>query len=274
MISPAKEVDMNGTFGTRNLGDILSETFRVYGRSFWRLVAIVAIVEGVLCFLWFAVIVAGLIPIAIGGGGFDYSDPMEALFLFIPMVVMATVLTVVSVVAAILMQGALVHAISEQYFKQPVNIGQAYRFAWRRMGSLIGAGFLAGLVIMALCVTVIGIPAGIYFAITWAFIWQAALLEGCGPRAALRRSSALVKESWWRVLGVMLLFGLIAGAISGVLGIIPVLGSIVGAILSAPIAIIGSTLLYYDLRVRKEGYSLEVLAGELGVEISSDTARQ
>ena len=122
--------------------------------------------------------------------------------------------------------------------------------------------------------TVIGIPAAIYFGITWVFVWQVALLEGCGPRAALSRSSALVKESWWRVLGIMLLFGLIAGAISGVLGMIPVLGSIVGAILSALVAIIGSTVLYYDLRVRKEGYSLEVLAGELGVEISSDTARQ
>ncbi len=41
---------------------------------------------------------------------------------------------------------------------------------------------------------------------------------------------------------------------------------------AAPVAIIGSTLLYYDLRVRKEGYSLEALAGELGVDPGRDVA--
>ena len=265
---------MNSTFGIRNLGDILSETFRVYGRSFWRLVAIVAIVQGSLAILWFVAVLAGLLPVVIGGAAFDTLEAVQALLLCVPIVVMVVILTVVSFVAAILMQGALVHAVSEQYFKQPVGIGQAYRFAWRRLGSLVGAGFLAGLAVGAMWMTVIGIPAAIYFGITWVFVWQVALLEGCGPRAALRRSSALVKQSWWRVLGIMLLFGLIAGAISGVLGIIPVLGSIVGAILSAPVAIIGSTLLYYDLRVRKEGYSLEVLAGELAVEIDRDVLQQ
>jgi hypothetical protein len=123
-----------------------------------------------------------------------------------------------------------------------------------------------------LSITIIGIPAAIYFAVTWTFIWQAALIDGSGPRAALARSSALVRQNWWRVLGIMLVVGIIAGAISAVLGTIPVVGSTIGSILSTPIAVTGATLLYYDLRVRKEGYTLEALAEELGTKIDGGIA--
>ncbi|GAH25482.1 unnamed protein product, partial [marine sediment metagenome] len=62
---------------------------------------------------------------------------------------------------------------------------------------------------------------------------------------------------------------IIAVAISWVLGLIlgliPVVGEIIGAILITPIAITGATLLYYDLRVRREGYNLEKMASELGI---------
>jgi uncharacterized protein (DUF697 family) len=70
----------------------------------------------------------------------------------------------------------------------------------------------------------------------------------------------------------MLVLVLIAVAINAILGLIPVVGEIIGSILVAPIVITSATLLYYDLRVRKEGYSLEALAEELHIKISSDVA--
>ena len=85
-----------------------------------------------------------------------------------------------------------------------------------------------------------------------------------GRRGALSRSSALVKGNWWRVLGIVLVLGIMAGIISGILGIIRIVGSAIGAILSMPITIVGATLLYYDLRLKKEGYNLGVMAGEIG----------
>ena len=66
------------------------------------------------------------------------------------------------------------------------------------MGSLIGAMVLATLAILAMSITLVGIPFAIYFGIRWAFIWQAALLEGCGAKDALSRSSDLVRDNWWR----------------------------------------------------------------------------
>jgi hypothetical protein len=43
------------------------------------------------------------------------------------------------------------------------------------------------------------------------------------------------------------------------------MGALLANIIGVPIYIIGKTLLYFDLRVRKQGYNLEKLAGELGL---------
>lgn len=129
----------------------------------------------------------------------------------------------------------------------------------------IGWAVLALLSILAI--------AGIsYLGVRWIFVLQAALLEGLGPTGALSRSSTLVKRNWWRVLGIMLVVFLITAAVSAILGIMPVVGGIIGGIIATPIGTIGSILLYYDLRVRKEGYTVEALASELRISISSEVA--
>ncbi len=128
--------------------------------------------------------------------------------------------------------------------------------------------------------TIIGIPFAIYFMIRWLFYLPAALLEGVGPRAALSRSSALVKGNWWRVLGVLIVIDIIVSVIALPLSFILntivlqnyliglIVGGIVGALLM-PILSTGFTLLYFDLRVRKEQYSLDKLAHELNIKIDS-----
>lgn len=280
-----REVAVTNTLGPRNIGGILGDTFRIYGSNFLRMIAIVAIVQVLLGILGlvFALSIAGVISTFVIGG-------IESLSAFIgTMVIFIVIFVVISIVGYPLMEGALIHAVSEQYLRQPVSIGQAYRFAWRRLLSMIGAGILAALAvlgILAICISVaiavsspvrwILIPVGsvavIYLVVCWIFICQAALLESLGPRAALSRSLALVKRNWWRVLGIMLVVGIITAAISAILGLIPLVGSIIGGILSTPIFVVASTLLYYDLRVRKEEYSLEALARELGTMTNSDVA--
>lgn len=230
----------------RNLGGIISETFKVYGRNFLAVVVIVGIVMLVLNILG------------------TLLTKIESIGLLI---VVATMLGVGYITAYPLMGGALIHAVSEQSLGKPISIGKAYRFAWRRLGALIGAMILVTLAVFSMAITIIGIPAAIYFGTTWAFVWQTALLEGCGARMALSRSSALVKQNWWRVLGIMTVLAIIIALINKAFGLIPVAGGIIGIILLTPVAIIGSTLLYYDLRLRKEGYALEVIAEELGTTL-------
>ena len=83
------------------------------------------------------------------------------------------------------------------------------------------------------------------------------------------------RGSWWRVFGIgvvfvliefgLLMVSLIAASILA--SLIPAMGDIlntgVGALLF-PINAVGATLVYLDLRVRKEGYTLEEMASEIG----------
>ena len=240
----------------RDLGDIVNETFKIYRRNFLRLIAIVAIIEVILGILGYLLT---LPAIAIAGANASLA----------PFVLILIILVVCSIVGYAMMEGALIHAVSEQSLGQTIGIGRAYGFAWRRLGAMIGAEILATLALLGMAITIIGIPFAIYFGVRWTFIWQAALLQGVGPRDALSASSDLVKGNWWRVFGILLVVGIIVGVIGFVLnltvGLIPIVGSIVAGILPTPIFITAATLLYYDLRVRREGYNLEKVASELGI---------
>ena len=267
---------MSTKLNPRNIGDILGDSFRIYGRNFWDLLAISAIVLGVL----------GVIGIIADLGSLSLIMTwweIEALAGWI--IAGLIILVVANILGGILVVGALIHAVSEQYLRQRISIGQAYSFAWRRLWDMLGAGILASLAIggiIAVSVVVaafswvgwillvVGSCASIYLMICWIFALPAALLEGLGPIAALSRSWGLVKKNWWRVLGITFVVALISGAISAILGMIPVVGTLLGTILVTPIYTIAGTLLYYDLRVRKEEYSLEVLASELHIQIDSD----
>jgi hypothetical protein len=185
------------------------------------------------------------------------------------------------------MGGALIHAVSEHYLRQPISIVRAYRFAWKEAVDLVGVAFLAGCAIGAIMLIFVGIGAAfssgsggktgyifgavgfcivVYLMTKWSFIFEAALLEGLGPKAALSRSSTLVKGNWWRVWGIMSLLWIIGFIITVILGRIPEVGTVLGSILSTPVLAVGNVLLYYDLRVRKERYTLRALAKELHME--------
>lgn len=126
-----------------------------------------------------------------------------------------------------------------------------------------------------------------FVGLRWSFMWEAVVLEDVGVMRSLSRSWGLVKGSWWRVLGIFLLGGLfqgiVAGIPAGIIGLmvalainfvspgaqlaIAILGGLVGSvfgILAAPLMPTVSLLLYYDLRIRKEGFDLQMLANRAG----------
>jgi len=96
---------------------------------------------------------------------------------------------------------------------------------------------------------------------------------------ALGRSFLLVRGEWWRTLGILflleLLIGILGAALGGVFSILftvvpglslgarQVLSQVASSLVTAaisPIPALTITLLYFDMRVRKEGYDLEELA--------------
>ena len=110
---------------------------------------------------------------------------------------------------------------------------------------------------------------------------QAIVLEGIGPLAAMRRSWQLTRGLAWRTLGFVLVLGIlttvlafllglvtdvlvaVAGGLTGAGPLVSAVGSAVIAVLVAPILAVGLTMLYYDHRVRREGFDLQLLAAQL-----------
>ena len=140
-------------------------------------------------------------------------------------------------------------------------------------------------------------PFLIYFAVRWGFVFEVLLLEKTNVKNAFKRSSELVRDTWGRVFGVLVLILLLSVAIHYIfeisLGTIFILTKMAGGIdfkeliqwsvmeedlsssnlifyavmtctdlilktLIFPIWVIGIVLLYFDLRIRKERFDIEV----------------
>lgn len=278
--------------GPMTLSEIINETFGIYSGAFWKFVAIVAIVEGsifvvfLVTFLAWGVALPGIADLYYGT---TWVLPLGAAG---GLIAAGIALFVVSIVGVALQQGALIHAVSEQTVRQTVGLGWAFSAARRRLVAMIATGLLyvlatsaiIGIMVAASLVSwplaILGMLAALpviyFFGVRWAFVLQVIVIEGAGPIEAFSRSRSLVQGNWWRVFGILLVVGLIVGAITmttGLLVLIPVLGWVVQLavpILLAPIMVIAQTLLYFDLRHRERGFTTEALANELGLETTTE----
>ena len=261
--------ETSGSPPVRDLRALINETFSVYGRNFWYFIGIVALVQLPLAVL-------NLIP---GGVG------------------LSIVVTIIAILANLLVNGAAISAVAQQYTgRGNIDIGLCYFRAWKRMPILIpmviiaalvvGASFIVIAIIAAQVVrgpifVIIGTPPPIYFIVVWFFAAQAIIMEGIGPTQSLRRSFRLVQASWWRVFGIGIVFFLItimvtipfliaiaiatAAEATALSDILSVVLNAAAVIFAGPLSYIGATLVYYDLRVRKEGYTFVHMSQELGI---------
>jgi hypothetical protein len=178
----------------------------------------------------------------------------------------------------IVASAGVVLVTSEAYLGRESALSDVFR----RVGARIGFVLLALIVQwIAIMLGFVALFIGAFVAVAWTFAMQmAVMLEGSGPLEAFSRSRQLARGSGPRILGILILTGLIVGVIGGLLG--GLVGGVLGLvthndqravmvasdvmqILIIPLQPVVLTLLYYDLRIRKEGFDLEVLASELGL---------
>jgi hypothetical protein len=232
---------------------------------------------------------------------------IDALTVVLPSAVGLVALTFI---LELVLTGLLTVVIGRGVLGQKVTMGEAWRLALPRLGAILGAIVLTGLVAIApwivvaglvvlfvvlhvtgaaIAVGIIGAIAAfcldIWFLIMFALVAPVAVLEHQGPVNALRRSWRLVRRSFWRVFGIMLLAGLIVSVASFVLklpfsiiglvagggsagpfgvgtstsiiaAVIGAVGSIVAGAITRPVSAGVTVLLYLDLRMRKEGLDL------------------
>ena len=182
-----------------------------------------------------------------------------------------------TLVGSVLVTGATVRVVSEAYLGRTPLFGDAMRFAGSRFGTILGANIMSGF-LTVLATLALVIP-GIVVACGYSVAAEAAALESGSAGEALRRSWDLTKGFRWKALalgvvsiGLILVVYLGAGVLGGILGevmggldtVLAVFAACV-SLLIYPVISCVFTLFYYDLRVRKEGFDLEMLSRQLGL---------
>jgi hypothetical protein len=133
---------------------------------------------------------------------------------------------------------------------------------------LIGLAFLIALaVFLGFFLLIIGAL------IIWVFLSVAVpsfIIERTGATASMSRSWKLVSGHWWHTFGVILVAGIIAGIVNGILTAIGGsnfflvwIFSAIGQSITAPFVALVAVILYLDLRARHEGLTAERLRSEL-----------
>ncbi len=144
----------------------------------------------------------------------------------------------------------------------------------------IDGGVAVGLVVITLLVAA-GVAVWLY--VSYAVAVPALLTEEVRGRRALARSYRLVKGRWWPTFGILAVGSILAGIVGNVIGvaftgitftdvgentvlslIINALGGTIASVLTTPFTAAFVAVMYFDLRVRKEGMDLELLADRMG----------
>jgi hypothetical protein len=164
----------------------------------------------------------------------------------------------VGIVGVFWLQGALVEAVQDvRDGRADLTLGETFKRVQPKVGTLIGAGLLAGLGI-AVGLLLFIVP-GIYLLVLWCMIVPVIVLEGAGVMDSFGRSRELGRGNGWNIAGVIGLLVLTWIAANIIVAIalfwIPddVQGffqSLVTNTLVVPFVALALTLMYYTLHGR------------------------
>ena len=166
----------------------------------------------------------------------------------------------------------------------------------------LGVGIVAGMaflnpilgVIVGIVVFIAVIVLLIYLWFAISFVIPVFIVEGLSGAAAVRRSFQLFWFSSGKAISTLLLVTIIVwvvmavviGPFAGLLGVMGQGGGVAGSLFMGiygavsgivqsvvqPIQIIVILLLYYDIRIRREGYDLEMMANDLRSSVAAGPA--
>lgn len=238
------------------------------------------------------------------------------------------VVLLVSWVATVVLTGVLTVVVGRAVLGQHLSTAEAWALARPRLlrlllltlvfvlivaAPLLLAGLFTALVVAAagpgaaalvVLMFFVAAPLTVWLYVRYTLATPALMLEstaagGGGSRAigiglALRRSAELVRQSWWRVFGILLLIFLIAIIVGQVVQVpfsipymfvdpfdpetitsfgmlaLSALGGVVSTTIVAPFLAAAIALLYVDRRIRREGLDID-LARAAGVTIPGRT---
>ena len=261
-------------------GHVIDSTFSVYGAHYLPFILIALLPQ-------IPLLVGGIMSVMGIGPIFTFdlpaepgAEPVESLQISL----WETLGILLSFAIDILAGGATIYAVGRHFLGSPVLVQRSYEYAWARFAKLLGAFVLVALILIVpgiLSFFIIGIPllifAGIplliFALVVLLFVNHAVAIEQQVPTDAIKRSWNLVQGNWWRTCGIFMAI-MLAFIGAALIIFIPagmflpaILLTFLSAAFSAavtPLVTIAITVLYFDIRVRKEQYNHDNLARELG----------
>ncbi len=294
---PASQYGAAPQAGLRPLavGDILDVTFRLYRQNFVPMIKI-ALLGVVPAQLLSLLLLVSAVP------DFETTDEFGRttadggdFFRFFAGILSSTV---VAGIASLVVTAAITKAVAHSYVDNaPIDFKASLGEAFRRILPLIGMT-----IVYFLGVAIGMIPCGVGFfwlSVSWSVAAPVLMMERAGVFKSLGRSFALVRPRFWPTAGLLILVYLmrqiatqiistpitmIFGAGSGFFSfdsnvaasdfnetytkllVASAVAGIIAGVLITPFHAIVKVVLYVDLRVRNEGFDIQVLARSLGVD--------
>jgi hypothetical protein len=259
-----------------SVGETLDAAFRLLRHRFGALIACV-LVPSVPVFILGTLIVGSTDPTA-----FDVNAPVNNDGGAVAGRAIDQLLAGIAVALGV---AACFKVVSAAYLGERAGVGDSLRYSLGRFLPLVGAYILMVLILLGGFIALI-LPF-FFLLIKLSMTWPALVCERAGPLKSIGRSWRLTRNNWWRVFGALLVTFLIVIVISIALGLVlgalllgseslgeaafALLATIVDLAIAAityPLWAAVLTVVYYDLRVRNEGFDLQLLAHGVGADAS------
>lgn len=289
-----------------SIGELFDRTFRLFRQHFFIFISVAVITQ-------LPSTMFQILTVAFFGSS---TANLETAFLreeiVGPIILVALGVFFLSLIFTQIGTAALTRAISDSYLGRKISFDGAFRRMENSWWHLILATFVAGLIIMVIFIPVgliavipcigilVAIPAfiglGAAANIVISLLPPVVVLEKAGTIESVKRAWALGKLRFWWVFGYLFLLGILTGVIiagpSALIGaLLPLIMGNTNLVIQSiiqqstnlvvtavflPIRLIAVTLMYFDLRIRFEGFDLMVLASnddEYSVDASDLTTK-
>lgn len=264
------------------LGEILDVSLKLAWRNFGTLARIVLCVVAPAQLL-IAVVDVSALPGYRGPYGFSTTPTQTTIDVhqLWTRAAAALVALVIGFLASSLATGAAFRAIAEIYLGFGANWRASLSFAGRKLHSILWIAILS-FVLDAVGALFCILP-GVYLYVSFAVAFPVLMSEGQRGSKALGRSRALVRGRWWWTLLFLIVAGLLTWVLTALITglidalnfagnpdtvellVITAVGGTAAALVTTPFSAAYHTVLYFDLRVRKEAFDLRLLANRIGV---------
>lgn len=237
----------------------------------------------------------------------EATPPAEVLDALGTVMAVLGISVLITLLLRVFLSGFLTSVVGNAVLGRPGTFADVWTQVRPRLLPLLGLTMIyplvaAGAAIVVFLLTVFSAPlgilallgaivVGIWLYVMFSLATPALVLEEAGVFRSFGRSRELVRGTWWRIFGILLLAGVITFLIAAIIMIpfnyfgdgfttltstepvvpgvgyllLTTIGSIIAGTVTEPFAAAVTVLLYTDQRMRKEGLDIE-LARAAGVE--------